>query len=114
MCLNPVRVSVKVRPAALAMVSRNLEETVEARRWRLDLEESEALRCWETSQWPSRAPSSLPLKTLQNQKQILTILESLEVDFVQVSWCNLSQIIIQPILLVDIIAVFKVVVTRSK
>ena len=51
MCLNPVRVSVKVSPSALASVSRNLEETVEARRCKLDLElelEDEA-RCWETS-----------------------------------------------------------------
>ena len=36
MCLNPVRVSVKVRPSALASVSKNLEETVEAKRCSLD------------------------------------------------------------------------------
>ena len=64
MCLNPVRVSVKVSPSALASVSRNLEETVEASRCKLDLEWEEEARRWETSHWPSKAPSSLPLNTL--------------------------------------------------
>ena len=66
MCLNPVRVSVKVRPSALASVSKNLEETVEAKRCSLDEFDVELASRWlETSQWPRRAPSSLPLKTLQ-------------------------------------------------
>ena len=33
MCLNPVSVSVKLTPSALAMVLRILEDTVEARKW---------------------------------------------------------------------------------
>ena len=37
-----------------------------------------------------------PLQTLRNQQRILTILKSLEVDFVQVSFSKVSQIDIQP------------------
>ena len=51
--------------------------------------------CW-IHQMLSEVSDPRTLQTLQNQQRILTILRSLEVDFVQVSNCKVSQIHILP------------------
>ena len=62
MCLNPVSVSVKLTPSALAMVLRILEDTVEARKWTFSSGTLLSPLClWHSSSHqPSNPPISFP------------------------------------------------------